>query len=113
MFITKRSLPRRTFLRGVGATLSLPLLDAMVPALTAMAATPAKPVRRVGFIYLPNGVAMNFVGVNYWRPVGEGANFEFSPILTPLKPFRDQMLAVSGLSHHQADVLGDGANGDH
>jgi hypothetical protein len=113
MFITRMSLPRRTFLRGLGATLSLPLLDAMVPALTALAATPARTVRRLGFIYLPNGVAMNFIGVNYWRPIGEGANFQFSPILTPLSPFRDQMIAVSGLTQHQADVLGDGANGDH
>ena len=60
MFITKKALPRRTFLRGVGATLGLPLLDAMVPALTAMAQTAANPVRRLGFIYLPNGVARNF-----------------------------------------------------
>ena len=57
----------------MGATLALPLLDAMVPALSAMAATPAKPVRRLGFIYLPNGVAMNFNGVNYWKPDGEGS----------------------------------------
>jgi hypothetical protein len=113
MFVTRISLPRRTFLRGLGTVLSLPLLDAMVPALTAMAATVARPVRRLGFIYLPNGVAMNFVGVNYWRPIGEGANFQLSPILTPLAPFRDQMIAVSGLTQHQADVLGDGANGDH
>jgi hypothetical protein len=62
MFVTRISLPRRTFLRGLGTVLSLPLLDAMVPALTAMAATVARPVRRLGFIYLPNGVAMNFVG---------------------------------------------------
>ena len=113
MFITKMSLPRRTFLRGMGAALSLPLLDAMVPALSAMAATPASPVRRLGFVYLPNGVAMNFKGVNYWKPRGEGANFEFSPILTPLSAFRDQLVVVSGLTHHQADVLQDGANGDH
>ena len=113
MFITKKHLPRRTFLRGMGATLALPLLDAMVPALSAMAATPGRPVRRLGFIYLPNGVAMNFKGVNYWKPKGVGADFEFSPILTPLSEFRDRLVVLSGLTHHQADVLQDGANGDH
>src|SRR4249919_3849479 len=113
MFIAKISLPRRAFLRGMGTALSLPLLDAMVPALSAMAATPAKPVRRLGFIYLPNGVAMNFKGVNYWTPSREGADFELSTILSPLAAFRKEMLVVSGLNHHQADVLEDGANGDH
>src|SRR6185295_10578109 len=91
----------------------LPLLDAMVPALSAMAATAAKPVRRLGFIYLPNGVAMNFKGINYWRPIGEGTNFQLSPILTPFSAFRDQMIVVSGTNQRQADVLKDGANGDH
>jgi hypothetical protein len=113
MFITKMSLPRRTFLRGMGAALALPLLDAMVPALSAAADTAAKPVRRLGFVYLPNGVAMNFKGVNYWKPRGVGSDFEFSPILTPLSGFRDKLVVASGLSHHQADVLKDGANGDH
>jgi uncharacterized protein DUF1552 len=113
MFVTKMSLPRRAFLRGMGTTLALPLLDAMVPAFTAIAATPAKPVRRLGFIYLPNGVSMNFKGINYWKPVGEGANFQFSPILTPFSAFREQMIVVSGTNQHQADVLQDGANGDH
>jgi hypothetical protein len=111
MIITKLALPRRTFLRGMGATLALPLLDAMVPALSALATTAARPVRRLGFIYLANGVAMNSA-VNYWRPIGEGTNFELSPILMPLAPFRDQLVVVSGLSHHQAEALGDG-NGDH
>jgi Protein of unknown function (DUF1552) len=113
MFVSKMSLPRRTFLRGMGTALALPLLDAMVPALSAAAASPANPVRRLGFIYLPNGVAMNFKGVNYWKPRGVGRDFEFSPILTPLAPFKDQLVVVSGLTHHQADVLQDGANGDH
>ena len=113
MFITKRALPRRTFLRGVGATLGLPLLDAMVPSLTALAQTAANPVRRLGFIYLPNGVARNFSGINYWTPAGEGAGFELSPILSPLAPFRDRLLVVSGLAQHQADAFDDGANGDH
>jgi hypothetical protein len=113
MIITKKALPRRTFLRGVGATLALPLLDAMVPALSAVSATAARPPRRLGFIYLPNGVSMNFKGVNYWTPSREGTDFELSPILSPLAAFRSQMLVVSGLTHHQADVLEDGANGDH
>ena len=113
MFITKKALPRRTFLRGVGAALGLPLLDAMVPALSALAQTAARPVRRLGFVYLPNGVAMNFSGVNYWTPTGEGTNFELSPILSPLAPFRNRLTVVSGLAQHQADAFDDGANGDH
>ena len=113
MFITKRALPRRTFLRGVGATLALPLLDAMVPASTALAQTAANPVRRLGFVYLPNGVARNFTGINYWTPTGEGTGFELSPILSPLAPYRDRLVVISGLAQHQADAFDDGANGDH
>src|SRR5687767_5133030 len=113
MFISKLALPRRTFLRGVGASLALPLLDAMVPAGVAMAQTPANPVRRLGFVYLPNGVARNFTDINYWTPAGEGAAFELSPILAPLAPFRDRTVVVSGLAQHQADAFDDGANGDH
>jgi hypothetical protein len=113
MFLSKRHLPRRTFLRGVGATLALPLLDAMVPALTAQSRTAARPLRRLGFVYMPNGVARNFTGINYWTPLGEGTTFEFSPILKPLEPFRDRMVVVSGLAQHQADAHDDGANGDH
>ena len=113
MFITKKALPRRTFLRGVGATLALPLLDAMVPSSTALAQTAANPVRRLGFIYLPNGVARNFTGINYWTPSGEGTGFELSPILSPLAPYRDRLLVLSGLAQHQADAFDDGANGDH
>jgi hypothetical protein len=113
MFITKTALPRRTFLRGVGTVLALPLLDAMVPALSAMRQTAAAPVRRLGFVYLPNGVARNFSGINYWTPIGEGADFELSPILTPLAPYRDRLLVVSGLAQHPADAHDDGANGDH
>lgn len=97
----------------MGATLGLPLLDAMMPALAARAQTSAGPVRRLGFVYLPNGVARNFTGVNYWTPNGEGNSFELSPILTPLAPFRDQLTVISGLAQHQADAFDDGANGDH
>ncbi|PYR48062.1 MAG: hypothetical protein DMF89_17090 [Acidobacteria bacterium] len=111
MMITKIALPRRTFLRGAGAALALPLLDAMVPALPALNQTPAHPVRRLGFVYLANGVAMND-SINYWRPKGRGAAFELSPILEPFGAFRQQMVVVSGLTHAQAETLGDG-NGDH
>ncbi len=113
MFVTKTALPRRTFLRGLGVTLALPLLDAMVPAMSAMSRTAANPVRRLGFIYMPNGVAMNFTGINYWTPAGEGKHFELSPILSPLSPFRDRLLVISGLAQQQADAFDDGANGDH
>jgi len=92
MFITKVSLPRRTFLRGAGATLALPLLDAMVPALTAAVATAATPVRRLGVVYVPNGIDMD-----RWTPKAQGRTFELTPILQPLAPFRDRMLVVSGL----------------
>ena len=85
----------------------------MVPALSALAQTPANPVKRLGFVYLPNGVARNFTGINYWTPAGEGAAFDLSPILAPLTPFRDRTVVVSGLAHHQADAFDDGANGDH
>ena len=113
MFITRTALPRRTLLRGLGASLALPLLDAMVPAGTLLAQTPARPTPRLGFVYLPNGVARNFTGINYWTPAGEGTAFELSPILSPLKAFRDRTVIVSGLAQHQADAFDDGANGDH
>ena len=114
MFITKRSLPRRTMLRGMGATLALPLLDAMVPALSALSKTAAKPVRRAGFVYIPNGAVIDKVahGVDAWTPVGEGTGFGFSPILKPLEPLRDRVVVLSGLDHPMARSMGDGA-GDH
>lgn len=107
MFITKMALPRRTFLRGMGATLALPLLDAMVPALSAMAKTAANPVPRLGFVFVPMGTAYQ-----YWTPKTEGAGFEITPTLTPLAPYRDQMLVVTGLDHKQAYAKGSG-DGDH
>jgi hypothetical protein len=107
MFITKVALSRRTFLRGVGASVALPLLDAMVPALTAAADTPAKAVPRLGVVYHPNGVIYQ-----NWLPRGAGREFEFSPILAPLEPFRDQLIVITNLSSHQAEALGDGG-GDH
>jgi hypothetical protein len=113
MFLTRTALPRRTVLRGLGASLALPFLDAMVPAGTLLAQTPARPTPRIGFVYMPNGVARNFTGINYWTPAGEGTSFELSPILAPLAPFRDRTVVVSGLAQHQADAFDDGANGDH
>jgi Protein of unknown function (DUF1552) len=93
MFVTKMSLPRRTFLRGAGAALALPLLDAMVPALTASAQTAARPVRRFGVVYVPNGMAMES-----WTPSTTGSSYELSPLLKPMAAFRDQLLVVSGLN---------------
>lgn len=95
MIVTKKALPRRTVLRGIGATVALPFLDAMAPALTATSRTAANPVPRLGFIYAPNGMFLpNF------HPVGGGGRgFEMSPILKPLEPYRDQMVVVSGLSN--------------
>ncbi len=111
MFVSKVALPRRTVLRGMGAAVALPLLDAMIPALSAKSAA-AAPVKRLGYVYMPNGVAMNHTGINYWKPRREGRDFEFSTILKPLEAYREQMLVVSGLSHLQAFAMGDG-NGDH
>jgi hypothetical protein len=111
MIITKIALSRRTFLRGIGATVALPLLDAMIPALSPLARAAAKPPARLGFIYLPNGVAMNSA-VNYWKPKGSGTSFELSPIMTPLAAHRDRMIVVSGLAHANAESWGDG-QGDH
>ena len=98
MYITRKSVPRRTFLRGVGATLALPLLDAMVPARTLLARTVAAPASRLGFVYLPHGAIMD-----RWTPATEGADFEFTPILKPLEPFRQTVDVVSGLGHRAAD----------
>ena len=93
MIITKRAIPRRTVLRGLGATLALPLLDGMIPALSAQANTAARPPHRFGVVYVPNGVIHSA-----WLPSGEGAAYELSPTLTPLDPFRDRMVVLSGLS---------------
>lgn len=111
MIIRKIALPRRTFLRGVGTVIGLPLLDAMVPALSAMV-PPEAATRRIGFIYMPNGVAKNST-IDYWTPAGEGKDFEMSQILAPLEPFRDRMVVVSGLDQNQAETGNDGASGDH
>jgi hypothetical protein len=92
MFITKKHLSRRTFLRGAGVTLTLPFLEAMVPAQTPLARTAANPRAKFGFIYVPMGSIMK-----QWTPEQAGAGFEFSPILKPLEPFRENVVVVSGL----------------
>src|SRR5436305_10938737 len=107
MIDAKKAIARRTILRGMGTMVALPLLDAMIPALTAAASTAAKPVRRLGVIYHPNGVIYD-----KWLPKGVGADFELSPTLAPLQPFRDKLTVVTGLSMDQAEALGDGG-GDH
>ena len=97
MFIHKRSLPRRTFLRGVGVVLALPFLDAMAPAFTATARAAGAPLRRLGFVYVPHGVIMD-----QWTPAKEGAGFEFTPILKPLEPLRESLVVVSNLARPEA-----------
>ena len=98
MFITKKHLPRRTFLRGAGAMIALPLLDAMIPARTALAATAAKPLPKMAFVYFPHGAIME-----QWTPATEGKEFELSPILTPLKSFKDKLTIVSGLGNRPGE----------
>mgnify|MGYP003353214241 CR=1 FL=1 len=106
MFVLKKAIPRRTFLRGAGAALALPLLDAMVPALARAADKPV--AQRLGFVYVPNGVIMDA-----WTPKSEGAGFEMPITLKPLAPFRDQLQVLSGLAHNNGKALeGEGA-GEH
>lgn len=107
MIITKKAIPRRTVLRGLGATLALPVLDGMVPALSALAKTAAKPVVRFCSVYVPNGIVME-----QWTPAAEGSAFEFTPILKPLEPFRKQLLVLSGLDNTGA-ISRTGSSGAH
>src|SRR5688572_11323279 len=101
MVIAKLALPRRTFLRGLGTTLSLPLLDAMVPALTARSKTAARPTPRLGFIYSPNGyVRKEFV------PAAAGADYAFTPSLKALEPLHDDFVVISGLANREAESKG-------
>jgi len=92
MFISKKSISRRAVLRGAGATIALPLLDAMIPAGVALAQTAAKPLPRMGFVYFPHGAIMKA-----WSPEKTGTDFAMSPILKPLEPFRSHLTIVSGL----------------
>jgi len=104
MFISKMAIERRTFLRGVGATLALQLLDAMVPALTPLVKTAARTTPRIGFIYHPMGTIYD-----QWTPKAEGATYQMSRILTPLEAFREHMLIVTGLCHNEGGSKGDGS----
>ena len=104
MIVTRKALARRTFLRGLGTTLALPLLDSMVPALAVGA---AKPVLRLGFVYHATGMIMD-----RWTPAAEGSAFEFTPTMKPLEPFRDRLTVLSGLAQVNGRALGDGP-GDH
>src|SRR5687767_12551808 len=97
MIIAKKALPRRTFLRGVGATLALPLLDAMVPAMTALAGTPAAPVRRLGFVYMPMGCDLG-----RWTPPGKDKLDKLSPILSPLAPVKEHVSILSNMEVRNA-----------
>jgi hypothetical protein len=106
--ITKKHLPRRTFLKGIaGASVALPLLDAMIPALTAQTRTAAAPKLRLGFVYVPHGAVLD-----EWTPIGDGTNFQFNQIMAPFEPFKQQMVIVSGLANKAAESQGDGG-GDH
>ena len=105
MMIMKRHLPRRTVLRGLGASVALPLLDGMVPALTALSRSAARPVRRLGVAYVPNGVWMD-----RWTPTADGPGLEITPTLAPVASFRRHLTIVSGLSSLEANSRpGEGA----
>ncbi len=108
MIITKKALPRRTFLRGIGATLALPLLDSMVPALAASPLAGTQSPTRLSFVYIPNGVIMD-----EWTPSTLGSNYELTSILEPLAPFRDDMLVLSGLAHRTGRAYDGEGPGDH
>ena len=103
----RKHLDRRLFLRGVGAAVALPYLDAMAPAFAATRRLESNTPRRLAFVYIPNGVIQEA-----WTPLATGADFEFTRVLKPLEPYRDDLLVLSGLTHNNGRALGDGA-GDH
>jgi hypothetical protein len=105
MIVTKKALPRRTFLRGIGVTLGLPFLDAMVPALSARVLTSAEPVRRLGYVYIPMGA-----NLTQWTPPGEGKLEQMSPSLEALTPFRERLTVLTNLELKAADAP---TNGNH
>ena len=108
MFIAKKHIPRRTFLRGCGVTLALPLLESMLPAQTPLRRTAASPVRRFVGIWHPHGAAPG-----YWSPLQEGSNFEFSFITKPLEPFRNRTVLITGLDMPETMATDDEPGGDH
>jgi hypothetical protein len=105
MMITKKALARRTFLRGIGTAIALPLLDSMIPAFAGTAG--AKVPTRLGFVYVPNGIIPKD-----WLPKTEGSGFDFMPTMKPLEPYREKLLVLSNLAQVNGRALGDGA-GDH
>ena len=107
MIVTRKHLPRRSFLKGMGVVVALPVLDAMTPALARAAGDAQKSPTRLAFTYVPNGITMGD-----WTPAAEGAAFEFTRIMKPLEPFRSDTLVLSGLAHRNGAALGDGP-GDH
>ena len=107
-FVTKRHLPRRTFLRGVGATIALPLLDSMVAAQTPIRKTAAAAKTRLSCIYVPHGATMD-----KWTPAAQGKGFAFTETLQPLDKFRDRITVVSNLAHANAGAVGSDAGADH
>jgi hypothetical protein len=108
-FITKKHMSRRTVLRGLGTALSLPLLDSMVPAQTPLAKTAANPEIRLGLCFIPHGAVMA-----NWTPAGEGTDLQLSRTLTPLEPFKNQVVVATNLAHKMAAPGGPGDNGgDH
>jgi hypothetical protein len=107
-FVTRKHLPRRTFLRGVGATVALPLLDSMLPAQTALSKTAAAAKSRLGCIYVPHGATMY-----KWTPEKDGTDFELPEILAPLQKVRDRVTLVSNLAHPAAGGAGSDAGADH
>jgi hypothetical protein len=108
MFLPKKHIPRRTFLRGAGVTLALPLLDAMVPALQPLRLSAAAPVKRFVGIWHPHGAAPG-----YWSPTKEGKDFDFSFITKPLEPFRQRTVLVTGLDIPEAMATTEEPGGDH
>ncbi len=103
MYLTKKHLSRRTVLKGLGVSVGLPLLDAMIPAATALAQTPAAPKLRVGFFYIPHGAILwntpHGPEMDHWTPSGSGADFKLSPILEPLEPFKHLVTSFSNLEN--------------
>jgi len=107
MIITGKRLPRRTFLRGLGTVVALPMLDAMTPAFASRESLNLKPPVRVAFVYVPNGIVMT-----EWTPRTAGKDYELTRILKPLEAFRSEILVLSNLDSHTGNALGDGP-GDH
>src|SRR5260370_10208806 len=108
MFITRKHIPRRTFLRGAGVTLALPLLESMVPALRPLRLTAGTPPKRFVGIWHPHGAAPG-----YWSPLQEGKDFAFSFITKPLEPFRNRTLLISGLHMPQPAATTQKPGGSH